>query len=531
MVDANLTQKIEVFLQGRNLPRLDLKSETDPFCIVYMRNNRNTKWLEYGRTEVVRDSANPDFVKQFVIDYHFEELQEVRVDMFDEDKYTKPDYVGSCEFTVGQLMGSRGQTLKLDLSNPKRKRQQSLLIARAEVVAVNSDILNLTVFGKGLDNKDGWFGKSDPFLQIERSREGNEWVAVYKTEVVRDNLNPKWQPLSLSMQKLCNGDVHRPIRFIVYDWEKSGKHQFIGQFTTTVDRILAYKENKPYEVINEARRMKKGKKYVNSGTIQMENVQLEKGYTLLEYIRGGMQISMITVVDFTGSNGDPRYPQSLHYLSPNPGQLNFYEAALQSVGQIVIDYDTDKLVPCYGFGALTPGTNVANHCFPLSFNMSNPAVYGVNGMLQIYRHALRSVVLSGPTLFSGILQEAIRQCSAHEITQQNQNYSILMILTDGIINDLDETIAMIVHASHLPMSIIIVGVGSADFSTMEALDSDERLLRDRNGNVACRDIVQFVPFSKFGGDGTLLAKEVLAEIPKQIVGTLNDLDCNQFYVI
>mmetsp|Transcript_35689 Transcript_35689/g.44270 ORF Transcript_35689/g.44270 Transcript_35689/m.44270 type:complete len:167 (-) Transcript_35689:1018-1518(-) len=93
-----------------------------------------------------------------------------------------------------------------------------------------------------------------------------------------------------------------------------------------------------------------------------------------------------------------------------------------------------------------------------------------------------------------------------------------MILTDGIINDLDETIAMIVHASHLPMSIIIVGVGSADFSTMEALDSDERLLRDRNGNVACRDIVQFVPFSKFGGDGTLLAKEVLAEIPKQIVG-------------
>jgi hypothetical protein len=43
------------------------------------------------------------------------------------------------------------------------------------------------------------------------------------------------------------------------------------------------------------------------------------------------------------------------------------------------------------------------------------------------------------------------------------------------------------------MSIIIVGVGSADFSTMELLDGDDGMLR-HNGAVAQRDIVQFVPF-------------------------------------
>lgn len=47
----------------------------------------------------------------------------------------------------------------------------------------------------------------------------------------------------------------------------------------------------------------------------------------------------------------------------------------------------------------------------------------------------------------------------------------------------------IVEASGLPLSIIIVGVGQADFSLMEALDSDKGLLRDGRGRQAARDIV------------------------------------------
>ena len=56
-----------------------------------------------------------------------------------------------------------------------------------------------------------------------------------------------------------------------------------------------------------------------------------------------------------------------------------------------------------------------------------------------------------------------------------QNYHILLILTDGVISDMDQTKAAIVAASSLPMSIIIVGVGGADFQMMEELDSDDQL--------------------------------------------------------
>ena len=78
-----------------------------------------------------------------------------------------------------------------------------------------------------------------------------------------------------------------------------------------------------------------------------------------------------------------------------------------------------------------------------------------------------------------------------------QNYFVLLIITDGVISDMADTISAIVHASTLPYSIIIVGVGPADFSAMDALDCDTGMLRDKNGYAAQRDIVQFVPFRNF----------------------------------
>ena len=75
-----------------------------------------------------------------------------------------------------------------------------------------------------------------------------------------------------------------------------------------------------------------------------------------------------------------------------------------------------------------------------------------------------------------------------------QSYFVLLIITDGAITDMDETRAAIVYASKLPMSIIIVGVGKADFSAMSTLDGDDGVLRAPNGEPVARDIVQFVPF-------------------------------------
>lgn len=78
-----------------------------------------------------------------------------------------------------------------------------------------------------------------------------------------------------------------------------------------------------------------------------------------------------------------------------------------------------------------------------------------------------------------------------------QQYFVLLILTDGEITDFDQTRDAIVRASLLPLSIIIVGVGPADFKAMELLDGDDGVLRSTIGEAVARDIVQFVPYRKF----------------------------------
>ena len=83
---------------------------------------------------------------------------------------------------------------------------------------------------------------------------------------------------------------------------------------------------------------------------------------------------------------------------------------------------------------------------------------------------------------------------------------------------------LVVEASHLPVSIIIIGVGDEEFQLMEALDCDKGIIKNSQGTPAARDIVQFVKFKKFvtqhdqdGSTQAKLAEKVLQEIPDQIV--------------
>lgn len=58
---------------------------------------------------------------------------------------------------------------------------------------------------------------------------------------------------------------------------------------------------------------------------------------------------------------------------------------------------------------------------------------------------------------------------------------------------MEPTVDLLVNNCNLPLSIIIVGVGNAEFTNMVRLDGDNGLYNS-HGKKANRDIVQFVPF-------------------------------------
>mmetsp|Transcript_23071 Transcript_23071/g.16405 ORF Transcript_23071/g.16405 Transcript_23071/m.16405 type:complete len:81 (+) Transcript_23071:1431-1673(+) len=79
---------------------------------------------------------------------------------------------------------------------------------------------------------------------------------------------------------------------------------------------------------------------------------------------------------------------------------------------------------------------------------------------------------------------------------------------------MNRTIDQIVRGSSTPLSIIIVGVGNANFNSMDILDGDDEALYSRvTQKYSEADIVQFVPFNKFKDNPALLAKETLYETP------------------
>uniref|UniRef100_A0A8C5CKL1 Copine VIII n=1 Tax=Gadus morhua TaxID=8049 RepID=A0A8C5CKL1_GADMO len=431
-------------------------------CVLYIQGIANREWREYGRTEVIDNTLNPDFVHKFIMDYFFEERQNLRFDL----RLEKP------------LIGIPG-------------KKCGTVIVRAEELTNCRESVMLQFCGNKLDKKD-FFGKSDPFLVFYRSNEDGSYTISHKTEVVKNTLDPVWQAFKIPVRALCNGDYDRSIKVEVYDWDRDGGHDFIGEFSTS------YRE-------------------MSRGQTQFHIYEVAHTHTDRHHERT-TQINFTVAIDFTASNGNPSQPTSLHYMSPY--QLNAYAMALRAVGEIIQDYDSDKMFPALGFGAKLPPDGRVSHEFALNGNPQNPYCSGIEGVMEAYYQSLKSVRLYGPTHFSPVINHVARYASA--VTDGSQ-YFILLIISDGVITDMAQTKESIVNAASLPMSIIIVGVGPAEFDEMIELDGDEERISSQ-GRLAERDIVQFVPFRDYvdrRGNHILsmarLAKEVLAEIPDQFL--------------
>ena len=70
-------------------------------------------WHEVGRTEIIMDNLSPTFVTSFTVEYHFEERQKLRVDVYDVDDFnnnaplSNHDYIGELEFMLHEVVTAK----------------------------------------------------------------------------------------------------------------------------------------------------------------------------------------------------------------------------------------------------------------------------------------------------------------------------------------------------------------------------------------------------------------------------------------
>jgi hypothetical protein len=122
----------------------------------------------------------------------------------------------------------------------------------------------------------------------------------------------------------------------------------------------------------------------------------------------------------------------------------------------------------------------------------------------------------------------------------DQKFFVLVLLTNGVSEDMESTINEIIRASSLPLSILMVGVGEADFGPLQqqlVLKEGARLRNARS--IAARHPVQFVALKDLiktttsavadvecgGGSGEVvdigldkevLAKALLQQLPRDL---------------
>lgn len=578
--------KLEFSIRANQLKNVAgaFKGTSDPFAIVTRLSTGNDERpVVLGKTEVVKNNLNPDWVKVFTLDYELGTPQVLAVNIFDEVRKGSNIGMGAAVFDVGELLGSRGNTLA------KRLKKGGNLFATVRK-SEGTGTFHFKFRGEKLKNVEGFFGKSDPFFEINRkvsNVSSHSWDVVYRSRVCANNLNPAWEEGSLEMSILCGGDSNLPLQITIYDHEKSGKHVFMGSIETTVNALTArgkdgmtlIKDGKitgkffadNAQVSGQATPPTQQQQQMTPPTQQMAEMNLNNvpvaattatatGVAIgafapmappqahlatsataagvacgafvpmappatapqaqplqrassgnkelfVDYISGGCELSVAVAIDFTGSNGDPRVPGTLHHISPH--QRNCYEQAISAIVSILLQYDHDKKIPVYGFGAKYDG--VVRHCFQCG---PTAEADGLQGVMDAYKSVFTSkLILSRPTVFTDVLETAAQKAESNQeaaASRGSQAYTILLIVTDGAVSDVNATAEYLRLFSNSPLSVVIVGVGNADFSAMRFLD-------DVAATTGDRDIAQFVAFNQHSHSSQSLTKATLEEIPKQLV--------------
>ena len=283
------------------------------------------------------------------------------------------------------------------------------------------------------------------------------------------------------------------------------KNKQLGSFDTTKDEFL----NK--EGLFKTIMFPFNKKH----SILLHNQSLiQQKYSFIDYIHSGIKISLSIAIDFTLSNGAPSNANSLHYINDNNNTLNSYQKAIAACGNILSVYDKEQQFPVYGFGACINNAKQPSMCFAINNINNSPEIHTIQQVLEHYKQIVKSVNFGKKTAeFGSVLKEVIKNVE-NEVNKLK--YTVLLILTNSVMSDLAECVDLLVKGGKLPMSVIIVGIGNGDFGKMEGLGVDENLLVSIQGERCCRDIVQFVKFSKFGYDECKLGKNVLKKIPRQV---------------
>lgn len=578
--------KLDLLMECQRLPKKNSFSNADAFCAIWEipaghRLDQKVSKLparhekELGRTEVVKESRNPKFTTSFRLEYKFQEEQHYVVRVYNEDlQYStdlrEHDFIGGCYFTLGELMGAGGCSLARGLS------QKSFLILIGREIIETREVLEFRFSGQDLGllerknqqrknmqkiakemakevldtvqkvNIANVLDKFDLYFRFEKlNKEDQTWKTVWKSEVIKDTQNPTWDGARIPLQLICDDDPETTVRITIWGYHRFSPDIMVGFVETTVNDVVqkSLRGIPVYSVMMERKRLLGGIKLKKAGVLKVLKANILQIPSMLQYISGGCRMDLMFAIDCTKINEDWRNENSQHFHSStwlNDYQVRFNfvtfvtylvpstKAAIHKIATVYGAFEGEKDYAMWGYGAKINGQQT-HAPFLMGENLKN-----ADALIEAYDRQFSDDNPEFDLGETGYLKPVI-QAAAFRAIQSNQKaqcYSTLVILSTGEVSDVTETIDMICAAAEdAPLSIIIIGVGSADMQIMDLLTGqgeESGKLRHSNGVPITREVVNFVTFQECNGNASQCVVEALKDLVSSSVVVFLDFKLTDY---
>ncbi|XVE63774.1 hypothetical protein DITRI_Ditri07aG0046800 [Diplodiscus trichospermus] len=338
-----LFSRIELSFFATNLQDRDVFSKSDLTVVVYIKE----RW-SYYRSISYRSSSQ--LIESYMDD---EVIQTLLFHVFDVETQFHNVEVKMPKLEEQQSLGEASCALSEIVTKPNRLLTLQLVRREESVQSTHSQHHGkLTVHaGECFSSKiTAEITFKDPFLVISKLAGSGISIPVCKTEILKNDLSPTWQPLFLNIRQF--GSKDSPLVIECFNFSNNGKHDLNGKVNKSLvdlEKLHSGREGEnlflPTLVGHDYQNKRlKSKTLVDkfSETIQ---------YTFLDYLAGGFELNFMVAIDFTASNGKPRLSDLLHYIDLS-GRQNAYQKANYKVGEVLQFYEYGQAFSCLGIWSM-----------------------------------------------------------------------------------------------------------------------------------------------------------------------------------
>ena len=454
-------------------------------------NSRKTSKKKIGQTEAKSASKdrNIKFENGIVIPFHFSQIQPLEF-LIKNNKSNIPIII---EKSLGEIIGSLSQTYRENIEGNITFEAKVFLHDELD----RQCVFNIEVSGSLVGMKIGYTITSlgnqyDPINKL-----------VYESEILDNNSLIKFNSISIPLNELAS-DENLEDNIIEISFKDVQHSTELGKYSSNLTKLFE-KEN----IID----FKGGKK--------AKIVSIRKNfYSLLDFLENDFHLSTTLFIDFSEID-----KANTHHEVNNE---IVFEKLMENFLDVLVSYNEDPFFHIYGFG-FDPKDKTIDYdpdMYPINKKVDSPSVK-MNEIKKFYTEFLMAINFGKKKTNLDLIIKKFNTKIKIDIEKYDvSEYNVLLLFTNNDIIDEKEFSNNLIISSSLPISVVVIGLGSGPYTKLENVENNFLNLKSDDGIVPQRKCLKFISFKNNSKNFQRTVQKSLVDIPNEMVEylTINNIE-------